>query len=238
MEKFTLYDLLAIILPGALLTAGINVLLLQYGIVDKEVLSYLEKSQLFKLGLWICQSILLGGLIFKISDLLIRTTLYTKHLPVFQSIGYMFYKLKDIDVYHISFLKDLSVKWFGHNVFLLKNEAEALEEGTRTQYAKEVGLFFSRAYYELEYEGKLNLVMKFQSFYFFFRQTLTSVLLLMLPIYAVVMKYNHKVTPIVLTLIMALIIWVLTYLAKHFRNEMMKKLFITYNTHLSINNNK
>ena len=59
MEKISLYDLLSILLPGALLTLAIEVIINDFGLkIDS-----LETNNYFKLTLFLSSSIYIGSLI-------------------------------------------------------------------------------------------------------------------------------------------------------------------------------
>lgn len=156
MEKLSLYNLLSVLLPGALLTFVIKIILESHGL---GMIS-LKDQDYFSLVIYVSSSLFLGSLI---------NILGIKFLPVLKFFG----------------LYDSVQNIFENNEqtntiksFVLA-EVQKIDEVN--DYKKYESLW-ALMYYELEAIDKIGIPKDFQSFYFFFRNFFTLGLILFLPL--------------------------------------------------------
>lgn len=157
MEKLSLYSLLSVLLPGALLTLFIEVVATDYGFNTETII----QSQYFKLTLFLSSAIFLGAIIHiltgKLSKLYRKIGLFTSLLNIYKVSNHLrqirYYidaKMNNIDKRHL--VKD--------------TEHERME------------FIWSEMYYELEATDRIKTSKSFQSFYFLFRNFFTLGILL------------------------------------------------------------
>jgi len=209
MEKISLYDLLSILLPGALLTLAIEVIINDFGLkIDS-----LETNNYFKLTLFLSSSIYIGSLI-NIST--------KKLLKIYKKIG-LFTPLKTI--YKSSTELEL-IKPF------LKKKMNSLAFDSKKEKLEQL---WSVVYYELEATGKISSPKAFQSFYFFFRNFFTLGIILFLPLLFQLMFHCFSPKYIFLCSINVLGLFLSISAAKWNRVKMVERIFWTY---YSLNKNK
>ena len=209
MEKISLYDLLSILLPGAILTLAIEVMATDFGLK----INNLEINNYFKLTLFLSFSIFIGSFI----NILTR-----KSLKIYKKIG-LYTPLKTI--YKSSTEIEL-IKPF------LKKKMNSLAFDSKEEKLEQL---WSVVYYELEATGKISSPKAFQSFYFFFRNffTLGVILLALLIIQMSVICFSPKY--IFLCSINILGIFLSISAARWNRVKMVERMFWTY---YSLNKNK
>lgn len=209
MEKISLYDLLSILLPGAILTLAIEVIATDYGLkIDS-----LEINNYFKLTLFLSSSIFIGSLI-NIST--------RRLLKIYKKIG-LFTPLKTI--YNSSTELEL-IKPF------LKKKMNSLEFDSKKEKLEQL---WPVVYYELEATGKISSPKAFQSFYFFFRNFFTLGIILFLPLLFQLIFYCFSTKYVFLCSINILGIFLSISAARWNRVKMVERMFWTY---YSLNKNK
>jgi len=209
MEKLSLYDLLSILLPGALLTLAIEVIANDFGLkIDS-----LEINNYFKLTLFLSSSIFIGSLI-NIST--------RRLLKIYKKTG-LFTPLKTI--YKSSTELELIKPFFKKkmNSLAFDSKKEKLEQ------------LWPIVYYELEATGKISSPKTFQSFYFFFRNFFTLGIILFLPLLFQLIFHCFSPKYIFLCSINVLGIFLSISAAKWNRVKMVERMFWTY---YSLNKNK
>lgn len=232
MEKFSLFDLLGILMPGAYCVMVLQVLLNILGVQGDFFKEFLDNNIVsFSLGLFF--SIVLGGLFFYLSDKFKESNFYKNILKIYISIGEIFFSIKHIDTYYTNNLNKQSILWFKNTIFLNVQERNNLNKKEKSDLIKLHGIFYSRAYYELQYNGGIDYPKTYQSFYFFFRNVVT-ISLFLIPIclifYFIGNDYKNELLLLLLILIIFFLISI--YLARYFRMEMVKKLYIIYSNYL------
>jgi hypothetical protein len=107
--------------------------------------------------------------------------------------------------------------------------------------------YYDRMYYELEYVDKIDSAKTLQSFYYFFRQTVTACLLLLVLYFILSIVYlfsdavmaNSQANQVFWTPALLLTILVLSVgHARWYRKSMVLKIYWAYFTHLNQTSNK
>lgn len=231
MEKFTLFDLLGLLLPGVLFVFISKELLDLYDLIPKEF-NFTKETSLTELGVWLVISIIFGAGLFRLSDLLKRSFLYVKVLGIYKPIGKIFFSMRSAEPTFLSPLNKQSRLWFNENIFLTKQDFNELKKHEQINLINKHDRFYAKAYYELQYEDKIDYPKAYQSFYFFFRQLTTGFIILIPIIFA--FQWNSYLSSVnyLLTFCGTLIL-ISVILARYYRSEMVKKLYIIYSIHLN-----
>jgi len=215
MEKLSLYDLLSVLLPGALLTLFIEVVATDYGLD----LNSLKINQYFRLTIFLTSSIFLGSLVNIITRILFK--IYRK-IGLFTSVYKIYKKSKNLKQIHAFFDKMMQA--------IDKRHLKKDSKHERIEY------LWNEIYYELEATDKIKTPKAFQSFYFFFRNffTLGLILLLFLPILVAIKWVSIKYTLLLGVNILGIIMS--SFAGKWYRERMVERMFWTYYS-LNKNNN-
>lgn len=202
MEKISLYDLLSILLPGALLTLVIEVMIYDFGLK----IDGLEINNYFKLTLFLSSSIFMGSFV----NILTR-----KFLKLYEKIG-LFTPLRKIfeSSTELELIKPFLKKKM--NLLAFDSKEEKLEQ------------LWSVVYFELEANGKISNPKAFQSFYFFFRNFFTLGVILFLPLLFQLIFHCFSPKYIFLCSINFLGVFLSISAAKWNRVRMMERMFWTY----------
>lgn len=241
MEKFSLYDLLGLLLPGVLFLHFLGILNSLF--VETDLI--LPDSNL-GLGAYICFSIIFGASLYSASFYLIqRIPIYSEILYKPTGTIYMHdYALRSqLDIK----LNETSLAWFGKAIFVSLNEETASSKAEQDLLCKMREDFYDRMYYTLELSKNNEHPKTFQSFYFFFRQLVLACIIILL--FSAVLYGLSRLN--VLSLLkpeweslsgfISLIILILAtsiLLARWYRKRMVEKMYWSFFIYLNQANNK
>ena len=206
MEKISLYDLLSILLPGAIFTLFIEFMFFQF---NWHIDNY-EVNEYFKLTIFLSSSIFFGSIINIITRAL---------LDKYYSKTWLYEPIPDI-------YKKL---YSDENLPIVKFLTKKLNEIEDNNFNNKIESLWDEIYFELESNNKIKVAKDFQSFYFFFRNFFTlGLLLLFVLIVLTIVWYNTKHVFAYL-LGFDVIMMILSIIsAKWNRKQMVKRLFWTY----------
>lgn len=203
MEKLSLYDFFSVLLPGAIFTLCIHIILtdLQFDI------NFDHWGDYYALTVYLTASFFFGSMINittkRINGLYEKIRMHTRIYNVFIASK----MLKDLKPYYYKLAK-------------VKNK-EALTD-------KHVELLWSEMYYELEAQDKNSLPKTNQSFYFFFRNMFTMGFIL-LPFLLLLNILHIGYINYFLFAVCVLFFMLLSYLAaKSYRKRMVEAMFWIY----------
>jgi len=201
MEKISLYSLLSVLLPGAILTLLIDLFLKNVGID----LSNYEFNNYLILTVFLSTSIFIGSLI----DVLTRNMLGKYRRIGLNTPIYTYYKEDKFLAQIKPFINaDMQKRY------------KATDEGAIEQY-------WSLIYYDLEAKGNITVPKSFQSFYFFFRNFFTlGWLMAIMIIVLLLIKYDNMLLLILSATIIMMIISV--FVGRWYRKKMIERTFWTY----------
>ena len=206
MEKFTVFDLLSLLLPGVFLVFILRLLLKYYNLVPFELTDQLS-SKLTDFGVSLLFSVVLGGLAYYLADKFKKSFLFKKILKIYTPIGMIIFSMKNVEHNFFEILNKKSIEIFGKKIFLTKDEFKNHHNSDKEELIKLQGRFYSLAYYDLQYCDKIDYPRTYQSFYYFFRQIITSIIILT-PVlaYTLIFRYNILITEIRIFFIRKIII--------------------------------
>ncbi len=239
MEKFTLYDFLGLILPGAIFLFFTNMIIKLYGL---EAFIAEQQGLNLKTGLILIFAVVMGAILYVSSDCLVKRKWYNKLFGMYRHVTDLYLELSCL---HKSIRKTLNkkaMKWFEMNIFPKgKDEFMNLPGPEKDRIKEWQDQYYDRMYYELEYHGKKEHANTFHSFYYFFRQTALACCILLVLTGAVyplsfMSGLNLRTPDVVkMSLIIAWLLILLFFsvkLAQWYRKRMVFKMYWAYYIHL------
>ena len=247
MEKFSIYDLLALILPGALFVFFLSVFNKIFGIIQID-LNFSQWELI--IGVYLCLIIIFGALLY-IIGFWSKSSFFNK---VFK------FHIKVYNIYHCKtelcdtmseVLNQKSQDWYNNVIFNKEDDFNNLCDDDKKKQSKLMDKFYDRMYYELEYLNLIDTPKTFQSFYLFFREIiLASSILIVFGILLYLLVFiiwcfsltqfistpDIQNTVITFTVLLFFLISS-TILARWYRKRMVLKMFWAYFTYLNLNNN-
>ncbi len=211
MEKISLYDLLSVLLPGAILTLAIKMLIFDLNI--NLAINNFDIDKHFSLTIFLTTSIFLGSLVnaltWKAQKFIHKDFLFGSISSVYKKIGYTtFQNIKP-------FFNELHIKLVG------KEKSDTYTEKEKISHV------WSEIYYELEAKQQIGVPKNFQSFYFFFRNFFTTGLILIIfHLVYFIFTGDYKYLGFLGIDVFAVISSVLA--GKWYRKKMIERLFWTY----------
>ena len=246
MEKFSLYDFLGLLLPGVIFLFFFNLIIKLSGINLFAVFSFNLETDIIIL---LCFALIIGAILYASNFYLLNeSTLYNKLFGMYKHVADLYLTIKSWPESINKTLNKKAVEWYEKNIFFDNKDFNKKSDLEKAEIKKLQDEFYDRIYYELEYHGKNEHLKAFQSFYFFFRQTALSCLLLLFTdglIFLitvllsqksdVILVFNIKIFYVTIILLFLLIISVL--LARWYRKRMVMKIYWAYFTHLQLTSN-
>lgn len=211
MEKISLYDLLSVLLPGAILTLSIEMLMLNLGFEYDSVAT----NQYFSLTIFLSFSIFLGSLINISTRGLLK--IYRK-IGLYTSIYQIYEQAQALNTIK-PFYKKLMDKLCS-------------DDCSKEQKVEQL---WSEIYFELEATEKIGSPKSFQSFYFFFRNFFTLTILLYIPLIIVIIINWISFKYLIFLAVNILGTFLSVYAGKWYRERMVERMFWTF---YSLNKNK
>lgn len=235
MDKFSLYDLLGLVLPGILFLVLTNQLFLAFDIPLPYHISL--PGNFDSLSVFLCFALISGACIYVLNFWLVdNLKVYTRWLGIYKSVALLYLELPK--TLH-KIMNPTFNKKAGESIFYSQKSFSKLDENKTITEKQE--LFFDKMYYDLEYFDKIDSAKTFQSFYFFFRQLVSVFLILiMLTLILYVLSaiakcslfQNCLFTSITL-IALSLLFIVCLVLARWYRKRMVLKMYWAYYTLLT-----
>lgn len=176
MEKFSLYDLLGLLLPGVLFVYFCNVLNSLYKIFP---FSYATSEWDISAFILLCFALVAGAMLYAVTFWLIKKRWYSWLFGMKNHVADLYLELNIPFQSMNEVLNKKAMEWCGKNIFFSKEELTARNMQLTAEERNLQDSYYDRMYYELEYVDKNNSAKTLQSFYYFFRQTVTACLLLL-----------------------------------------------------------
>lgn len=228
MEKFSLYDLLGLLLPGVLFIYFLRIINQLFSIIQEV---FPETS--FELGEYICFSLIVGAFLYSLNFCLVQKESFYKSI-LYIPTGILYERMHSLHRLMNDKLNEVAVKWYDKRLFYTPEERSLLtidEQNIIRRYQEE---FYDRMYYTLELTRNNEHPKSFQSFYFFFRQIVLGCMLSLLLSLALFGLSFWDIVPItnpdsasfigLLILITAVLI-LSVFLARWYRKRMVLKMY-------------
>lgn len=238
MEKFSLYDFLGLLLPGAIFVFFINLLNIYYGIFP----GFIVVNWGMNIGIFLFFTIIIGAMLYVSNFYLVKKTKWFNRIfGMYKHVADLYGGMKDLHQLMNETLNQKAEEWYEKQIFFSKSDFDKLHEKEQKEIMDLQDESYVRIYNELEYHGKNEYSRTFQSFYYFFRQTVLACLLLLLLELILYILYllpfvslNKPDTSIILVFagILLLILLISVQLAHWYRKRMVKQIYWSYFTHL------
>ena len=236
MEKFSLYDLLAVLFPGIIFLYMLNSIRELFGLFPLSELT--DKWELL-----IVMAAVAGAVIYVISFLLTSKVKWLyKVMGLYQHISGL-YQSADIHETVGTELNKKATEWYGKDIFFSKSEYNQFSDTQKDEVCEFQDNFYDRMYYELDYAGKLTTPKSFQSFYLFFRNVFVAtaisiVILLLLYLINLIPLFNFS-TPdgndtIITSIALIFIFLCSTHIARWYRERTIVKMYWYFYTHINL----
>lgn len=239
MEKFSLYDLLGLVLPGALFIYFGNVIV---SLFFPQSLFNIDIEKGLEIGAYLCFVLIMGAVLYTSNFYLINIKWYNKLFGMYRYVADLFWENKIMPKIMIPMLNIKANEWFKKPAFYSSDDYNKLDKEAKQNVNDLQDEFYDRMYYELEYVQKNDHPKTFQSFYFFFRQVaLACVLLIVLGLILLLISWvtcnflNHPefYKSLLVFTNLASILVVSVILARWYRKRMVVKMYWAYFTHLN-----
>lgn len=240
MDKFSLYDLLGLLLPGIILTRLINFL---NAIFQLSTINLISEELDTGIGLLLCLGLMFGAILYASNFWLIKQNWYKRPTGIYKPVPELYLKMKALHKTMNATLNYKARKWFDKEIFLFPDVFNSLPLAEQEQLKEQLDEYYDRMYYELEYAGKIENAKTFQSFYFFFRQLFLACLVVILlgaglfvtarlfPGTGLEQPETNQLISLAVGLPITLLLSL--FMAQWYRKRMVKKMFWAYFTHLS-----
>ena len=238
MGKFSLYDLLGLLLPGVLFLFFCNVISNLYGFAPAF---FGALNWQVNIGITLCFALIIGATLYASNFYLVEQKWYNWFLGMYKPVTVLYLKIKFLHKLMNETLNEKAKEWYGKNIFFSKADFDFLTADQQKETEDLQDEFYDRMYYELEHHAKIEHPKTFQSFYFFFRQTaLACILLLFLEVFLFALHFItslHLNKPDIFTALclgglLFFILFVSARLAQWYRKRMVMKMYWAYFTHL------
>lgn len=245
MEKFSIYDLIGLLLPGYVFVYFCKLLNFTFEVFpDFFILSDNEIG----IGIIISLALIFGSLLFALNFFLVKKVKwYSKTLGIYKPVADLYLNMNDL---HRTMNDTLNLKsqiWFGRKIFYDSKEFAEIKNDKKKHVRELQNDFYDRMYYELEHEDKLENARTVQSFYYFFRQLVTTFILLMGTTILLevlsnfdLFSFKHPEDSLIVWLFIFFLsnLIISIILARWFRKRMVMKMYWAYFSHLSLTSNK
>ncbi|MFA9372105.1 MAG: CRISPR-associated protein Csx27 [Labilibaculum antarcticum] len=238
MGKFSLYDLLGLLLPGVLFLFFIGVISHIYGLPPAFIGAL---NWQVNIGVSLCFALIIGATLYATNFYLVKKSWYNRLLGMYKHVTVLYLKMKFLHQLMNESLNVKAIEWYGKNIFFNKADFDILPKDQQKETEDLQDEFYDRMYYELEYHAKIEHAKTVQSFHFFFRQTaLACIILLLLNIVLFALYFIFKphtgksdiFATLLLDGLLFSILFVSARLAQWYRKRMVMKMYWAYFTHL------
>lgn len=244
MVKFSVYDFLGLLLPGVIFLFFTNIINNLFHVFPFQIQ---VDDWKINVGIALCFALIIGAVLYASNFYLVtKCKLYNKVFGMYKHVADL---LADFEPKHIPMNEKLNEKaqeWFGRDIFIQLNENDQTSSMALNEIKEFQNAYYDLMYYELDYNNKIDSSKTFQSFYFFFRQTVLACTILLITVFSVYgLSYypsiglvNPNICSILwLTGLLTFILLISALLAKWYRKRMVIKMYWTYYTHLNQNQN-
>lgn len=245
MEKFSIYDLIGLLLPGYVFVYFCKLLNSTFFVFPDF---FIQNDNDIGIGAFLSLALIFGSLFFALNFFLVKKAKwYYNTLGIYKHVADLYINMPDLHVIMNDTFNEKAKSWFEAKIFFDSKEFPELKNDKQQKARNFQDEFYDRMYYELEYLGKLENARTVQSFYYFFRQLVSVfIVLLILTITLFVLcnigftgLYNPGFSFIfwlAILLLSNLIISVI--LARWFRKRMVMKMYWAYFSHLNLTSKK
>jgi len=207
MEKIPFYDLLTILLPGALLTLAIQLFAVEIGFSISDI----EMNQYFSLTVFLSATIFLGSFLNFLTQIILP---FLRMIGLFTPLEKLYARMKKVS----------NMRDFYENMM---NEIIS-DTGEEFTYHEKLEGVWIQIYYYLEVNQKIASPKSFQSFYFFFRNFFTMCLFLIFPFVILSLTSMHSKDYILLSVIDLIAIFLSMIAGRWNRKKMVERMFWSY----------
>lgn len=241
MEKFSIYDLLGLLLPGVIFLYFFSILTNIFGI-HPELSQALDWKT--NIGISLCFALIIGAALYTANFYLVKKVWYNRLFGMYKNITCLYFEMEGSLVHMNETLNQKAKEWYKKDIYFEKTDFDKFTEKEKEENKKIRGKYYSRMYSELVYHDKIKYSITFQSFYFFFRQTALACMILLV---IGIMTYGLSFMPcsclntpsthisLWLSFLLVALLFIAIRLAAWYRKRMVSKMYWTYFTHLNQN---
>lgn len=243
MEKFSIYDLIGLLLPGYVFVFFCQ--LLNGTFIDYPLFIFQPDNEIWTI---LVLSLIFGSMFFALNFFLVKKVKwYRNTFGIYKHVADLYISMHNLHAIMNDVFNEKAKHWFKTKVFFDSDDYQKFDTDEKKRIKNLQDSFYDRMYYELEYLDKLENARTVQSFYYFFRQLASVFIVLILFTIAlfllsfVILKgFNNPefssvfwlITLFLLNLIISVI------LARWFRKRMVMKMYWAYFSHLNLTSNK
>lgn len=240
MDKFSLYDLLGLLLPGVILVWMVNLLNSFYGFLPFPII-----PADWTVGIWIllCLALIAGAMLYAVNFWLVeKGKIYLKLTGIYKPVADLYLEMHPLHQIMNGALNYKARKWYNREIFFDADVFNGFGLPEQEQLKALQDKYYDRMYYELDYHGKMEQAKTFQSFYFFFRQLvsvcwLLAILSVLLQLVSLIPASGLKQPPadwlVWLIIFLLAMLCLSVAMARWYRKRMVKKMYWAYFTHLN-----
>lgn len=237
MEKFSIYDLLGLILPGAVLIFMLDILRNIFSINPEYTLTDNWETI-------VLVSIIAGAILYVSTQQTVNNIKLNKHIMgLYKNVTVLYLEMNSLHSIMNKTLNIRSNSWYGKDIFISNEEFNQLTFEEKNEIKILNDEFYDRMYYELEYEKKNDVPKNFQSFYFFFRQltfaclfSLLMTLVLFALSFLTCWQYPEPSFIDVISCFIGILLLLFTsiWLGRWYRQRMVFKMYWSFYTYLNL----
>lgn len=246
MDKFSIYEILGIILPGLLFLFFLGTINDIWHIIPQNFLSFITSPDWKDLSIFFCFGFIFGMFFYTLNFELVKRKWFNKLFGLYVPTGELYHSIKALHILN-DVLNKKAIDWYGRELFLPSAQFAKLDLRSKEEIKQQQGDFYDRAYYELEYHDKISSARSFQSFYFFFRQMVTVCCLLIMLAAVIILStrlYQYMTDSTInnipyqktgyFMLMISVLLILCRYLARWNRKRMIFKMYYSYFIHIQL----
>lgn len=239
MEKFSLYDLLGLLLPGVLFVYFCNLINTVFKVYT---ISVQTDGWNINTLIFLCFALIAGAMLYAINFWLLKQSWYEWLFGMKKHVAEIYPELNLPFPQMNQSLNKKASDWYSEEIFFSPAQLKLNSNLLTEEQKKLQDSFYDRMYYELEYLDKINSAKTIQSFYYFFRQTVTACLLLLLIffVFAIIfflskakIEYNNVDQILWIPILLLATITLSIGHARWYRKTMVLKMYWAYFSHLN-----
>jgi len=239
MTKFSLYDLLGLLLPGVILVWLLNVLNSLFRVLPFPII---PSNWKIGFGILFCLALIAGASLYVFNFRLAKWAFYKRTTKIYKHVAELYLEMGWAHQMMNGTLNYKARKWYNREIFFDKASFNGLPPSEQEKIKLLQDEYYDRMYYELDYQEKMEHARTFQSFYFFFRQSFSVCWLGIFLIAAlqIICFTTHNwllqpaLKPLAILLIALSLAFFLTLtLARWYRKRMVMKMYWAYFSHLN-----
>lgn len=234
MSKFSLYDFLGLLLPGVMFLFFFNEINNIYEIYPRVLDA---KDLKLNIGILSCFVIIIGAVLYVSSFYLVKKNFYKRIFGVYKPITVLYREMFFLHEIMNPTLNKKANDLYDEDLFFSNTNFDSFSPEKQNKIDQLQDVYYDQMYYELEYQGKNEHAKSFQSFYFFFRQTVLAISLLL--IFQIILSASLlfpcgfiKEPKLCIVIVLGCLS---ILLAKWYRKQMVMKMYWAYYTHLNQN---